>query len=201
MTSSLQAFNLGPIVARHFAALRPPGQPRQSTAVRAAMLGVPVGAGALVGVLVALGLDLRDGTSQVLAATALLVGAMLTLFVFLTNLRIKISESATYAFRTRLQQLVGGAAVSSLYVACLAMLVALEIATVASVQWLRDFPQQPLTAAVLVSTGCHLALTLVTVIRRLFGVYYELFQSDFSPSVDDANRMAAGTSGKREVKG
>ena len=125
-------FSVGPIVEKHYAAMHDSktGHIRPST--RVWLVAFPVLCGSLTMTAVMAGLDLRDGVSQVLSGIALLVGAMLSLFVFVTNLRVKVAESPTYAFRTRLHQLLGGTAAGCMYVALVSMCVAGELAAVAS---------------------------------------------------------------------
>ncbi|MCM3516241.1 hypothetical protein [Nocardioides sp. P86] len=109
---------------------------------------------------------------------------MLSLFVFITNLRVKVAESPTYAFRTRLHHLLGGTAAGCLYVALAALVVAGELTLVATVGALRSEVAQPIVVGVVVSSLTHLALNLLNVVRRLFGTYFELFASDFDPSIE-----------------
>ena len=54
---------------------------------------------------------------------------------------------------------------------------------------------QPFVAALLVFTLVHLGMTFLSVVRRLFGTYYELFASDFDPDLDEVSvppRIADG---------
>lgn len=178
-------YSVMPVIRRHFASMADDGGGgggRRRTWVMLAV--VPACLGAFAGGLVAGGLDVRDGVSQALAATALLVGAMLSLFVFITNLRVKVAESPTYAFRTRLHHLLGGTAAGCLYVALAALVVAGELTLVATVGALRSEVAQPIVVGVVVSSLTHLALNLLNVVRRLFGTYFELFASDFDPSIE-----------------
>jgi hypothetical protein len=161
--------------------MRPRGVDRLAASTKVALFVLPPIAGMASGFAVASGVNLSDGLSQMLAASALLVGAMISCFVFLTNLRVKVSESATYAFRVNMQRLIGGSAVGCLYVAVVALIFAGQIATVASVQALRSEHVAPFTVALLTATLAHLVMTLLSVIRRLFGVYVEFFASDFNP--------------------
>ena len=177
-------YSVMPVIRRHFASMADDGDGeggRRRTWVALAV--VPACLGAFAGGLVAGGLDVRDGVSQALAATALLVGAMLSLFVFITNLRVKVAESPTYAFRTRLHHLLGGTAAGCLYIALAALVVAAELTLIATVGLLRSEVAQPIVVGVVVSSLTHLALNLVNVVRRLFGTYFELFASDFDPAI------------------
>lgn len=177
----MKMYSVAPIVRLHFASMvDDEGGPRTPWLV----LGiVPLCVGAFAAGLVAGGLNVRDGVSQALAATALLVGAMLSLFVFITNLRVKVAESPTYAFRIRLQQLLGGTAAGCLYVALVALVIAGELTLIASITALRAEPVQPFVVGVVVASILHLGLNLVNVVRRLFGTYFELFASDFDPTL------------------
>lgn len=181
---SIEIYSVMPIVRRHFASMADDedgGGGRRRVWI---VLGlVPLCVGAFAGGLVAGGVEVRDGVSQALAATALLVGAMLSLFVFITNLRIKVAESPTYAFRTRLHQLLGGTAAGCLYIALAALVVAAELTLVATVSSLRAQYLQPFVVGIVVASIVHLSLNLVNVMRRLFGAYFELFASDFDPQI------------------
>lgn len=177
-------YSVMPVIRRHFASMADDGGGEGGRRRTWIVLGlVPACFGAFAGGLVAGGLDVRDGVSQALAATALLVGAMLSLFVFITNLRVKVAESPTYAFRTRLHHLLGGTAAGCLYVALIALVVAGELTLVATVGALRSDVAQPIVVGVVVLSLMHLALNLINVVRRLFGTYFELFASDFDPSI------------------
>ena len=177
----LRRFDVGPVVRFHVRGLRAPGARRMSWPDRLVFAVLPVALG-----MVAFALDVQlTEISPLLAATALLVGAMLTVFVFLTNLRVKVSESEAYAFRRRLQRLVGSAAVSSLYVAGLALLASagLAFASSADVPLLTGHGLRRPGSALIVTLLAHLAVNLLTVIRRVFAVYFEVFGADFSPDL------------------
>lgn len=174
------AFSPLPIVRYHYGALRDPGAVRLSRSAKFLLFGLPIIAGVGVALAVASGMRLVDGISQVLAATALLIGAMLSAFVFLTNLRIKISESATYAFRANLQRLIGGAAVGCLYVAGVALFTAGLLVAVATIEFLRGDYFRPIMAGLLTAALLHLLVNLSSVTRRLFATYFDIFASDFT---------------------
>lgn len=181
---AIEIYSVMPIVRRHFASMADDEDGGGGTGRVWIVLGlIPLCLGAFAGGLVAGGVDVRDGVSQALAATALLVGAMLSLFVFIANLRVKVAESPTYAFRTRLHHLLGGTAAGCLYIALAALIVAAELTLVATVSALRTGIAQPIVVGVVVASIAHLALNLVNVVRRLFGAYFELFASDFDPHI------------------
>src|SRR3954469_667457 len=143
MRGALERFDPTPIVTMHLRAMRSPEATRLSRSTHFVLFYLPACLGAFGGTLVSRGLPMADGVSQVLSATALLVGVMLSAFVFLTNLRVKIQESATYAFRTQLQKLVGGAAVGCLYVAGIAFLTAALLSATATLDFLRGARVRP----------------------------------------------------------
>lgn len=174
-------YSVRPIVRRHFASMSDGSQRFTRPWITLGL--IPACLGAFAGGLVAGGLDVRDGVSQALAATALLVGAMLSLFVFITNLRVKVAESSTYSFRTRLHQLLGGTAAGCLYVALTSLVVAAELTLIATVNPLRAQNAQPFVVGIVVASIIHLAINLLNVVRRLFATYFELFASDFDPAI------------------
>lgn len=174
-------YDLRPLIHVHFV---DPDRTRRGNVVSwTAQLAVPLVAGIGVGVLVAVGLPISNGITVALPATSLLVGAMFGAFVFLTNLRVKLAESATYAFRADLQHLVGRAAAACLYVALAAMFLAAVLAVVGSVPALRQPPARPVTVAVLVLLGVHVGMSLVATMRQMIVVYLNMFSADFNPKV------------------
>jgi hypothetical protein len=161
----------------------------------ALQVGLPLALGVAMVVAVHLGLDVANGVGVALPAASLLVGAMFGAFVFLTNLRVKLAESATYAFRADLQRLVGAAAASCLYVATVAIALAVLLAIVGTFPSLRDPDVAPYVIGVLVAVGLHLGLNLISTVRRLFVIYLNMFAPDFNPPVKDA--PARGTHMRR----
>lgn len=153
----------------------------------AVQFGLPVVGGVGVGVWVHFGLDIQNGVSVALPAASLLVGAMFGAFVFLTNLRVKLAESATYAFRADLQRYVGSAAAACLYLALTAIMFAGMLALVGSLPGLRSLENTPWVVAVLVATAFHIGLMLTIVVRRLFVIYLDMFAADFNPRVPNAS--------------
>lgn len=184
-------FSLSPIIRRHYESLRPPGAKRISAGTFAALFVLPcvVGFAALI-------TDFRLASTALtpsLAALGVLTGAFLSGFVLLMNTRIKARDDDQLSFRHNLARLIGQTAVTSLYlvVFCVLMIAAC-IAAAISWDFLVVLPYG-LSAAtgVLLAGLVHIALTGATFIRRLFGVYYQLFASDFAPdlhSVPDQGR-------------
>ncbi len=170
-------------VARlHFRGLRGPGRSRLRWTDWAWMVVIPIGSGTA-----AFAADLHiEPTGSLLSATTLLVGAMLTLFVFLTNLRVKIEETPEYAYRRRLQRLIAGATISSLYVAVVALAASLALALAGGLggpAWAGAIWER-LGAALVTALLVHLGVGLMTVIRRAFAVYDGVFGKDFGPDLD-----------------
>src|SRR5436190_21221870 len=78
--------------------MRGPDSDRLTWAERALLYGTPT-----VGLVLFLAFSLQlGGIAQLLSATSLLVGAMLSTFVFLANLRIKIQEAAEHRIRSKI---------------------------------------------------------------------------------------------------
>jgi len=140
---------------------------------------VPVLMGGAATYLTLSGIHFTNGISPVLSAVALLVGAMFSAFVFLTNLRVKLSETEAYSFRSALLRYVGSSAIACLYVAIVALVAASMLALVASVEVLRAPEVKPWTIGVLVAAVTHVGVSLLTVVRRMFAIYFELFTGDF----------------------
>lgn len=154
-------------------------------AVAAALVqfGIPIVAGVSLGLWVSWGLDIQNGVSVALPASSLLVGAMFGAFVFLTNLRVKLAESATFAFRNDLQRYVGAAAAACLYLALTCIVFAGLLALVGSLPGLRTPEMTPWVVGALFSVAVHIGLILATVIRRLFIIYVDMFAADFNARV------------------
>ena len=179
-----QRFSPLPILSGHLWAMRAKGQARMPKADLFWFAGFPLLVGILMGLGVGLGLDIRDGSSQLLSATALFVGAMLSVFVFLSNLRIKVTDDQTLAYRRRLKQLISGTVASTLYVALLAMAAAVALVAVATLQFLRTPGFAPFTVGVVAALGTHLGVNVLAVIRRMFGVYQEVFGVDYGADLE-----------------
>lgn len=172
--------NLRLLLQRYQASLRSPSTGKMAVADRAALYYLPVAAGAIACALIAIGVPVANGLSQLLAATGLLVGAMLTTFVFLANLRLKIDEGELN-YRRRLQGLVASTVVASLYTALVALGVTFLLAAIATIGPLRDPSLRPIVGGVVAAALAHLAVSLISVIRSMFGVYYSVFEKDFAP--------------------
>lgn len=113
----------------------------------------------------------------------------MSVFVFLANLRIKIQEVDSYKVRRDLKELIASSAVGSLHVAVVAMLLALCLALMASWPLLTtDTLAGNVTSGVAVWFLVHLAVSLAAVLRRLLGIYVDLFTSDFSARPEPDNR-------------
>jgi hypothetical protein len=163
----------------------------------------PVMIGLALGVWVANGLVVQNGVSVALPSASLLVGAMFGAFIFLTNLRVKLAESPTFAFRVDLLRLVGAGAASCLYLGLVAVVFAGSLALVGSVPWFRTDNIAPYTVGVLVTFATHIGLSLLGAVRRLFVIYLSLFASDFNPPIgNDASRNATaqGLNGSRDIQ-
>lgn len=177
-------FGLGPILAGHLWALRAPGATRTSWADRSVFLGIPIIGGVVSGLAVWLGMPVSNGVSPLLSALALLVGGMMTTFVFLTNLRVKVDESKEQlAYRRTLQKLIAGTVASALYIAVLALSAALLLVGVATLDWLRQPAVAPFTVGVVAAVGAHLAINMLSMFRRLYAVYHDVFLKDFGPDL------------------
>lgn len=113
--------------------------------------------------------------------------------MFLANLRIKIQEVADYRVRSGLKELVASSAVGALHVSAIAMLLALGLAVMASWPLLTvDGVVGNIASGVCVGLLIHLVISLAAVLRRLFGIYVDLFMGDFmakpSPEVPELRR-------------
>lgn len=163
--------------------------------------GLPAALGVAVGIWVHFGLTIQNGVSVALPSASLLVGAMFGAFIFLTNMRIKLAESPTYAFRADLLRLVGSGAAACLYLGIVSVVFAAVLALVGSLPWLRSDDVAAFTVATLVAISTHLGIMLFMIVRRLFIVYLALFASDFNPTVGESAagaRAEAGAATPRE---
>ncbi|MCS7480746.1 hypothetical protein ACFFQW_23610 [Umezawaea endophytica] len=181
MAKPLQRFNPWPIVLYHNKANRAEGEDKATRPELLLMYGLPTLIGAVFVVFrVRLG-----GVPQLLAATSLLVGVMISVFVFLANLRVKVHEVAEFKERRSLRKLIASSAVGALYVSSVSMTLSLCLALIASVPALGNpgfisFISSAIAAWLLV----HLVVSLASVLRRLFGIYVTMFRSDFSAELD-----------------
>ena len=116
---------------------------------------------------------------------------MLSTFVFLANLRIKIQEVDGYRTRAGLKELVASSAVGALHIAAVSMLLALLLAVMASwpVMTADSLPGN-IASGLCVALLVHLMISLAAVLRRLFGIYVDLFMGDFmaKPSQEPPTR-------------
>lgn len=180
----LDRFNLWPLLRANFGSTDPRiGRLRRVLSAMVS-IAVPVGVGAVGAWFVMQGLQVSNGIAVALPAVSLLVGAMFGAFVFLTNLRVKLEESGTYAFRASLHKLVGSSAIGCLYVAIIALGTAGLLALVGSVPLLRAPELRPYVVGVIVALLVHVGMSLVVVFRRLFVVYFDMFAADFNPEID-----------------
>ncbi|MDJ0319516.1 hypothetical protein [Pseudarthrobacter sp. PS3-L1] len=174
----LKRFSIKPIIVNHFRSLRADGQKRISAGTLATLFVLPLAVAGL-GLSFHFKLD-RGGATALLTATGLLVGALVTAFIFLANLRIKISESNEFSIRRRMSVLTSQTAVACLYCAGLALSIAVSLAVALAVPRAARPEWAHLAATFVIVAGLvHLAVNFLTVLRRLFGVYYDVFRADF----------------------
>ncbi|MBW4720742.1 hypothetical protein [Saccharothrix obliqua] len=174
---SLQRFNPWPIFIYHTRANRRDGDEKATGIEIFTLYGAPT-----VVAVVILAFQVRlGGVPQLLAATSLLVGAMISVFVFLANLRVKVHEVAALKVRRNLRKLIASSAVGALYVSTVSMMLALALALLASIPSLSGDGLMATLASALTSwLLVHLVVTLASVLRRLFGIYVALFGEDFT---------------------
>lgn len=179
--SKLQRFNPWPIFIYNSKALRGSEDVPLNWAERLVLYGTPtLGLGLFVTFRLHIG-----GVAPLLSATSLLVGAMLSTFVFLSNLRIKIQESEEYRVRGGLKELVASSAVGALHVSAVSMALALALALIASWDYLtKSNVPAHIASGICVWLLLHLLISLAAVMRRLFAVYVELFTGDFMAKPD-----------------
>lgn len=174
----------------HFRGMRDRRTGRLSPSTWIVTFGLPVIAGALA---VGFGVRIVQG-GPLITATSLLIGGMLTLFVFLTNLRIKLSEVEQYKYKRRVHQQLAYTSASCLYVALLALLGTAGLGIGFSIS-VPDLPTWLAAAGTgfAVALLVHLCTTLLAVIRRVFGIYHALYRADFAPDlrpVEESGRPA-----------
>lgn len=183
--AKLQRFNPWPIFLYNSRASKREGVTRLNWSERGLLYGGPT-LGLTLFVIFRLQLN---GIPQLLAATSLLAGAMISVFVFLANLRIKIQEVDSYNVRRDLKELVASSAVGSLHVAVIAMLLALCLALMASWPLLTtDTLAGNIVSGIAIWFLVHLAISLAAVLRRLLGIYVDLFTADFTARPEPDNR-------------
>lgn len=126
-----------------------------------------------------------SGAVAVMTATSILVGVMITVFVFLSELRIKIQEVQEYRVRPNLKRLVASSSVGALYVSTLSIALTFLLALIASVPVLsRDDLFGHISSAAAIWLLVHLIVFLGAILRKLFGVYVALFGEDFMVDSD-----------------
>lgn len=172
-------FSLGPIVGRHYAGLVAPGRTTLSITAIFFFFICPVVAAA-ASIRFSFGLP-SSAIAPLLTGTGLLCGAFLSVFVLLTNLRIKVDETPKWTYKTSLIKVIANTAASTLYSASVAFgLVAVLVLGVS---------MPPAWASVLHVAGTgivaaialHLGSCFLVVVRRLYGVYFAMFKSDYDP--------------------
>lgn len=182
LTRAFQRFDARPIVGYYLRGFQKSGTGGFAWADAVALFGSPILCGVCSYFLNARFVNV----SPLLSASTLLVGVMLTVFVFLTNLRVKVAETDKFVYRRALQRMIGSAAVCSLYVAGLALVISAGLAITGGIHVpvLAGRELRRLGSAVLVMLLAHLAVNLLTVIRRVFAVYVGVFGADFSPDLE-----------------
>jgi hypothetical protein len=119
--------------------------------------------------------------TALLSAVTLLVGAMISAFTFLANLRVKVSEVDEYRVRPRLKKAISSAAVATLYVCLSALGLALAIASTFAVPILGPTRGAGVvSSAIITGLLAHLLMSFLSVLRRMFGLYVELFSGDYA---------------------
>lgn len=187
--SDLSRFSVGPIISEHYKALRPQGRRLLGIPTLLCVFVLPVAAGVLT---VLLGVVLpRSAVAPLLTGAGLLVGALISGFVLFTNLRIKIHDESRWSYRSTVSRLVAQTAASCLYAVAIALVIVGGLVIGVSIPGLA--PNRLLLSVgtgVIFMLGLHLGVTFLTVLRRMFGVYVSLFQSDFDPQLVDAQELA-----------
>ena len=182
MSSELARFSVMPLVAAFYRSLTTSGRKRPSMWVLLVLVVVPI-----LLAFVALALDFRfarGAIAPLLTASGLLVGVLLSSFVLLTNLRIKISESDKWSYQAKTIRLVAHTAASTMYLTAVTLLLIAILLVGASVPSpVLDWVVNIGTFATIVLIS-HVGITFTTVLRRLFGVYVSLFKADFDPVLE-----------------
>jgi hypothetical protein len=65
----------------------------------------------------------------------------------------------------------------------LVVTVALALFAGVHIPWLTGHGLARISYGVIFGLLAHLAVTLLTVIRRVFGIYFDIFRADFSPDL------------------
>src|SRR5699024_1219755 len=116
-----------------------------------------------------------------LAISAFLMAAMLTLFVFLANLRIKMMDSEKLQHRRHLAALVSQVSASCLYTAAFTFV--FGIGSIIAAVYSGSGSIHSALVGLMFGVFTHLAMTLLTILRRLWAVYEDLFRRDLIQSV------------------
>lgn len=187
--SDLRRFSIGPIIAEHYKALRSPGRRFLGFPTIFCVFVLPLGAGVLSAVT---GIVLpRAAVAPLLTGAGLLVGALISGFVLFTNLRIKIQDEPRWSYRTSVARLVAQTAASSLYSVTVALFIAGGLVLGVSIPGLAsNRPLLSVGTGLIFALGLHLGVSFLTVLRRMFGVYVSLFQSDFDPQLVDVQHLS-----------
>ncbi|MCO4253891.1 hypothetical protein [Pseudarthrobacter cellobiosi] len=177
--ADLARFSLKQLFGQVFRGLRRTEASHIAWPTRLVVFFVPVAGGILGAVF---GGPLAQPTlSAILSGSGLLVGSMLTSFVFLANLRIKMSETVSLKRNGRLARMVSQTAAACLYISFLALcivgivLTALVLGGTLHTGWLGRFG-----TILIIALGLHIVLLFPTVVRRLFGAYFEVFSADYT---------------------
>lgn len=182
--SQLRRFSLAPIVRRHYASLRAPGSRWMSVGTLFVLFATPLMLGAVAGFFA---FDIPTATlTPALAAIGVLTGAFLAGFVLLTNLRLKMREDEHLSYRLNLTRLVGETAVTALYLVttCLVTIAfGVAMAVIGSVLTEVIPAVGQIGVGLFAAILMHIGFTALTLLRRLFSVYEQLFRSDFSPTL------------------
>ncbi|WP_138443558.1 hypothetical protein [Sinomonas susongensis] len=175
----LERFSLKVLFQQVLSGLRTTEAKKIAWPTRIVLFVLPLSAGAVVSVI---GATLSaPGFSAVLSGSGLLVGSMLTAFVFLANLRIKMSETPDLKRNGRLARMVSQTAAACLYISFFALCIVgivvtgLIVGGTLHTGWLGRFG-----SGLIVALGLHLALIFTTVLRRLFGAYFDVFRADYT---------------------
>lgn len=187
--SQFTRFSLAPILRRHYLSLREPGSRWIPVGTSLVLFLCPVVLGCLVGFIA---FEIPSSTlTPALAAVGVLTGAFLAGFVLLTNLRLKMREDENLSYRLNLTRLVGETAVTALYLvtACL-LSIALGVVTAVLGPFFSEYAPlvSQLGVGLFAAVLAHIGITALTLLRRMFSVYEQLFRSDFSPRLQAVPR-------------
>jgi hypothetical protein len=186
--SDLSRFSVGPIITEHYKALRAPGRRFLGVPTLLCVFILPLLAGvttAVTGIVLP-----RSAVAPLLTGAGLLVGALISGFVLFTNLRIKIHDEPRWSYRTSVSRLVAQTAASCLYSVAIALVVVGGLVLGVSIPGLAaNRALSSVGTGLIFALGLHLGVSFLTVLRRMFGVYVALFQSDFDPQLIDAQEL------------